>query len=115
MKIEIDVDVPPGFEATGEYRRVQAGEWYLRTRYDVGSAANAVADSIEKYLILRRLPPPPQVPTSEHIGHDILVSDNSGLWHVRKLLFINDAGFWCCGDVFPATAHLWKKAKVLSE
>ncbi len=54
MKVEIDVEIPDGYEATGWLRPPKAGEWYL----DGKGEARAVADDW-KYascLILREKP-----------------------------------------------------------
>lgn len=58
QKIEIEVDVPEGFEATGEHREPKDGDWYLLSD---GRARLATWDYTHfkegKYLILRRVEP----------------------------------------------------------
>lgn len=53
QKIEVEVDIPSGFEATGKYRKPTAGEWYLYA----GRADLATYTIGYPYLILRRVEP----------------------------------------------------------
>lgn len=56
MKVTIDVDVPEGFEATGEYRHPERNEFYLTaTGFPRHPEDNCGGWS---GLILRKLPPP---------------------------------------------------------
>ena len=50
MRIEIDVNIPEGFEATGEYRRPNIMEFFL----DDGKAQLCPVSVIGKYIILRK-------------------------------------------------------------
>ena len=56
-KQTITVDVPDGWEATGEYRLVQNGEWYLRVDGGAGQWTYSVATT-SNWPVLRRVEPP---------------------------------------------------------
>ena len=62
--ITIEVDVPAGWEATGEHRRVTSGERYIAWALDGPYASSWYHDelSCDKYFILRRAwQPAPQM------------------------------------------------------
>lgn len=55
QKIEIEVDVPEGWELTGEYRKAKEGEWYIDNQ---GAAWERITTtSPQPRLILRRAKP----------------------------------------------------------
>ena len=53
MKFEIDVEIPEGFEPTGEYRALGAGDWYIDP---YGGASQAQETNVRRYVILRKKP-----------------------------------------------------------
>lgn len=95
-KVEIEVDVPEGFELTGEIRPPMVGEWFL-TNFE--EARVCEADYAMRRLILRKVEPPapawewPEWLTAEWIcinpyneGHWFMsnvepIASESGGWH----------------------------------
>ena len=55
MKIELEVSIPDGYEATGEYRYQCAGEWYLSHGRPV--ALEAQGNIERNSIILRKVEP----------------------------------------------------------
>jgi hypothetical protein len=55
QKIEIEVEVPGGYELTGEYRYPKAGDWFLNSAEDARQARNDF--EISKHPILREAKP----------------------------------------------------------
>lgn len=56
MKVEIDVEIPDGYEATGEYRAPKKGEWYLDECSRDAERASMIWDNRHRRLILRKKP-----------------------------------------------------------
>lgn len=56
-RIEIEVDVPEGFEATGEWKAPVKGQWFLDTAAEPVHAIKANADYTCCRLILRKVEP----------------------------------------------------------
>lgn len=56
MKVEIDVEIPEGYEATGEYRAPKKGEWYLDQCSRDAERASMIWDNRHRRLILRKKP-----------------------------------------------------------
>ena len=53
MKFEIDVEIPDGFEPTGEFRPVRPNDWFLN---QYGRVAEAWGHGGYPHLILRKKP-----------------------------------------------------------
>lgn len=53
MKIEFDINIPEGYEATGEYRRARIGEYYLSVDAKDVFIATGSADTSHNRIILR--------------------------------------------------------------
>jgi hypothetical protein len=57
QKIEIEVDIPEGYEATGEYRRPECGECYLwDTGANIGKSCCDPEERDTPLVILRKKP-----------------------------------------------------------
>ena len=54
QRIEIEVDVPEGFGATGEFRPPQRGEWFIAIN---GQLMEATESYVDPRIILRRVEP----------------------------------------------------------
>ncbi|MFO0452764.1 MAG: hypothetical protein ACK52I_29600 [Pseudomonadota bacterium] len=52
MQVDLQVEVPKGFELTGEYRPPKTDEWFLR--WD-GQQIKSTFDSFNAFLILRKV------------------------------------------------------------
>lgn len=52
QKIEIEVDIPDGYEATGELRKVESGDCFLSLGNPVQIWTGST--SVQRYLILRK-------------------------------------------------------------
>lgn len=58
QQVTMELDIPEGFEATGEYREVQTQEWYADINSDHVRQWRCDGPSSSEYLILRKLLPP---------------------------------------------------------
>ena len=94
-KVEIELDIPDGYEATGEFRPWKEGEWFLNSD---GNAEIGIFGSKSARLILRKLRKKLWVPKV-----------NEGVWimqwttGVRKYHFTSKRELqqWCdAGRVF---------------
>jgi len=57
QEVKLRLEVPEGFEVTGEYRGVENGEWYLGSG---GAPMRADNRPLGQYVILRPTSPEPQ-------------------------------------------------------
>lgn len=99
MKFEIDVDIPDGYEPTGEYRKPREGEWFLGLD---DLARQSRMDWVEARLILREKPlayedfePRHRVSVTEY-G---MISVGSAVWAPAHI-----SSFW--GALIAAAEHV---------
>jgi hypothetical protein len=57
QRVEIEVDVPDGFEFTGEYRCITGGEWGLHAYEPKAFRCEFSEPSTTRFLILRKVEP----------------------------------------------------------
>lgn len=112
MKFEIEVDIPDGYEPTGEFRRAMRGERYLDDTGHVIEIEKYM--SVGKYIILRKVP---RTPTSADIGRVVEVGsgDPYSSFVERVLLWVDDDGFWCRTPGRARDAYCWAKARLVNE
>ena len=75
MKVEIEAEIPKGFEPTGEYRTVESGDLFLAFSGEVGFW-NPTIRSDSRFILLRRTWYWPEWLTCEW-----LAMDSDGGWY----------------------------------
>lgn len=56
MKIELDVEIPEGYEATGKYGKPVAGEYWM----DIHGKVFSVSDTGNRIILRKKKPEPPK-------------------------------------------------------
>lgn len=83
QKIEIEIDVPEGYEATGEFRQPRKGEFILRS----GSAIEAMTDNeFSEGIILRKVKRYREPVLPADLGKVCEFSDNETHWFEGNLI-----------------------------